>query len=111
MNGNVEELLREGLDRLTADADVPAGIAHQVHAHRRRRKIVTRTALACGTAAVIAAAVIVAAGPGRGLPAPVRAHTTAYVIWRMKNALAEKNKVIQTTYTFSPAFPAITQWT
>ena len=29
MNGNVEELLREGLDRLTAHADVPAGIAHR----------------------------------------------------------------------------------
>ena len=46
MNGNVEELLREGLDRLTAHADVPAGIAHRARVHRRRRKIATRTALA-----------------------------------------------------------------
>ena len=37
MNGNVEQLLREGLDRLTADADVPAGMAHRARAHRRRR--------------------------------------------------------------------------
>ncbi len=110
MNGNVEELLREGLDRLTAHADVPAGIAHRARVHRRRRKIATRTALACGTAAVVAAAVIVAALPGRGVPAPAQARTTAYVISRVKNALANKNIVIQTKYTFSPAFPSITVW-
>ena len=111
MNGNIEDLLREGLDRLTVDADVPAGIAGKARAHRRRRKIATRAALACGTAVVIAAAVIVAARPGRGVPTTVQARTTAYVIWRMKNAIAEKNMVIQTEYTFSPAFPSITQWT
>ena len=111
MNGNVEQLLREGLDRLTADADVPAGMAHRARAHRRRRKIVTRTALACGTAAAVAAAVIVVAGPGRTVPAPIQARTTAYVIWRMKNALAERKMVIRTEITFSPAFPSITQWT
>ena len=111
MNGNIEDLLREGLDRLTVDADVPAGIAGKARAHRRRRKIAARTALACGTAVVIAAAVLVAARPGRGAPTTVQARTTAYVIWRMKNAIAEKNMVIQTEYTFSPAFPSITQWT
>jgi hypothetical protein len=111
MNGAVEDLLREGLDRLAGDADVPAGLAHRARTRQRRRKMATRTALACGTAAVAATAVIVAAGPGRGLPAPVQARATAYVMWRMRNALADKNAVIRTEFTFSPAFPAITQWT
>ena len=64
MNGEIEELLREGLDRLTAEVQVPAGVAGRARAQRRQRRIVTRTALACGTAAVTAAAVIAATGPG-----------------------------------------------
>jgi hypothetical protein len=111
MNGNVEELLREGLDRLTAGADVPAGMAGRARAHRRQRRIAVRAALACGTAAVVAAAVIIAAAPGRGLPAPIQARNTAYVIWRMKNAAAIRKMVIQTEFSFSPAFPPITEWT
>jgi hypothetical protein len=110
MNGNVEELLREGLDRLTADADVPAGIARKALAHRRRTNIATRTALTCGTAAVVAAAVIVAAGPGRSIPAPIQARTTGYVMWRMRNALADKNMVIQTETIFSAPFPPVLGW-
>ena len=109
MNGEVEELLREGLDRLTAEVQAPAGVAGRARAHRRYRRIVTRTALACGAAAVTAAAVIAATGPGQGTGAPVRARTAAYVIQRMENALAA-NIVIQTEYTFNPAFPKIMQW-
>ena len=54
MNGEVEELLREGLGRLTADVQVPPGVLGRARAHRRYRRIVTRTALACGAAAVAA---------------------------------------------------------
>jgi hypothetical protein len=111
MNGEVEELLREGLDRLTAEVQVPAGVAGRARAHRRYRRIVTRTALACGTAAVTAAAVIAATGPGQGAGAPVRARTAAYVIQRMENALANTTMVMKTETTFSPAFPKIMQWT
>jgi hypothetical protein len=111
MSGNVEELLRDGLDRLTAGAGLPAGMVARVRARRRHRKIAARAALACGTAVAVAAAVIVAAGPGRGAPNPIQARTTADVIWRMKNAAAIKKMVIQTEFSFSPAFPAITQWT
>lgn len=111
MNGEVEELLREGLDRLTAEVQVPAGVLGRARAHRRYRRIVTRTALACGAAAVTAAAVIAATGPGQGAGAPVRARTAAYVIQRMQNALANTNMVMQTETTFSPAFPKIMQWT
>jgi hypothetical protein len=64
MNGDVEELLREGLDRLTAQVQVPSGLAGRARAHHRRRKIAARAALACGTAAVTAVAVIAVASPG-----------------------------------------------
>jgi hypothetical protein len=110
MNGDIEQLVREGLDRLTAEVQIPAGVAGKVIAHRRHRRIVTRTALACGTAAVTVAAVIAATGPGRGAGTPVQARAAAYVIQRVENALAGTNMVIQTEYTFSPAFPKIMQW-
>jgi hypothetical protein len=114
MNGDIEELLREGLDRFTADVRAPAELLTRARAHLRRRQIAVRVALAGGTAAVIAAvtaaAVIAAAGPGRGVPGPVRARTAAYVIQRVERALTAPNGVIQTETTFSPAFPAITQW-
>ena len=110
MNGEIEELLRQGLDRLTAEVQVPAGVAGRARARRRRRRIVTRTALACGTAAVTAAAVIAATGPGSGAGGPVQARTAAYVIQRVGNAVASTNMVMQTDTTFSPAFPKIMQW-
>jgi hypothetical protein len=39
MNGDVEELLREGLDRLTEEARIPAGMAGRARAARRHKKI------------------------------------------------------------------------
>jgi len=96
MNGDVEELLREGLDRLTAQAEVPPGLAGRVRAHRRRRQIAARAALVTATAAVTAAAVIAATLPGAGQRSDaINARTTAYVITRVENALATENFVIQ----------------
>ena len=97
MNGDVEELVREGLDRLAADVRVPAEMVARARTRVRRRKIAARAALACGTAAVTAAAVIAATGVGapRGTGGATNAHTTAYVIKRVQNALAAENFVIQ----------------
>ena len=97
MNGDVEELVREGLDRLTADVRVPAEMVARARTRVRRRKIAARAALACGTAAVTAAAVIAATGVGapRGTGGATNAQTTAYVIKRVQNALAAENFVIQ----------------
>jgi hypothetical protein len=97
MNGDVEELVREGLDRLTADVGVPAQMVARARTRVRRRKIAARAALACGTAAVTAAAVIAAAGVGapRGPGGATNAQATAYVIKRVQNALAAENFVIQ----------------
>jgi hypothetical protein len=97
MNGDVEELVREGLDRLTADVRVPAEMVARARTRVRRRKIAARAALACGTVAVTAAAVIAATGVGapRGTGGATNAQTTAYVIKRVQNALAAENFVIQ----------------
>ncbi|HEY6279302.1 MAG TPA: hypothetical protein VIX86_23560 [Streptosporangiaceae bacterium] len=106
MNGDVEELLREGLDRLTADVRVPAGMVARARTHVRRRKIAARAALACGTAAVTAAAVIAATGAGArpGTGGVSNARTTAYVIKRVQNALADANFVIYGQATGSATF-------
>ena len=97
MNGDVEELLRQGLDRLTEEARVPAGMAGRARAARRRKKIAARALLACGTAVVTVAAVIAVTGPGRGsvTGGVANARTTAYVVSRVENALAAENFVIQ----------------
>jgi hypothetical protein len=95
MNGDVAELVREGLDRLTAEVSVPAGLAGRARARRRRQRIAVRAALAGAIAAVTAAAVIVVTGPVTrpGTGGLTDARTTAYVIKRVENALAGGNLV------------------
>ena len=110
MNGAVEDLLREGLDRLTAEVQVPPGVTGKARSHLRRKKIAVRAALAGGAAAVTAAVVVAATMPGRATPRPAQAHTAAYVVSRVANALATTNKVIQTQTTFSAPYPPVMGW-
>lgn len=51
-----------------------------------------------------------AAGHAAPAPTAIQARTTAYVTGRVEKALAATRLVMQTRYSFSPAFPAITQW-
>ena len=111
MNGALEDLLREGLDRLTAEVKVPAGVVGKARARLRRRKIAVRAALVGGTAAVTATAVVAATGTGQGAPELIRARTTAYVISHVENALAATNEVVQAKTVFSAPFPPVTAWT
>ena len=98
MNTDVEELLREGMERYTAGVRAPAGLAHTASKLRRRRMAV-RAAVACGTAAVIAtAAVVVAAGasatpPGTN-PGMADTHAVAYVLSRVQKALTGQHLVL-----------------
>ena len=98
MNTDVEELLRDGMERFTAGVQAPAGLAHAA-TRLRRRRLAVRATVACGTAAVTAAAVVaVAAGAGGGPaqtgPTVSRVHTTAYVISRVERALAGQHLVL-----------------
>ncbi len=90
MTNDIEELLREGLDRLTAGASTPAGLVERARRSNRRR-VMIRSAVAAGTVvAAVAAAVTVTlttggTGPGS---APVRTQTIAVVASRTERALA-----------------------
>ena len=70
MSRDIEELLRDGLDRLTAGASVPAGMAERARQANRRRRV-SRGGLATGGVAAVAGgvamAVAVAGGGGGGL--------------------------------------------
>ena len=111
MNLDVEDLLRCGMERFTEEVQAPRGLTERIARARGRRRL---TAAAAGTSvAAVITAVAVIAGTGAASvapPAPAQARTAAYVIKRVENALAVKNMVVRTEYTFSPAFPAITQW-
>ena len=110
MNGAVEDLLREGLDRLTADVQVPPELTGKARTHLRRKKMAVHAALAGGAAAVTVAAVVAAVVPGQVAPRPVQARTAAYVITRVANALATRNKVIQPETIFSAPYPSVMGW-
>lgn len=99
MNTDVEELLRDGMERFTADVRAPAGLARTA-SRRRCLRLAVRAAVACGTAAVTAAAavaVITGAGGGAARPAAggAQARTVAYVVRRVENALAGEHLVFR----------------
>jgi hypothetical protein len=90
MTSDIEELLREGIDRLTAGASAPAGLVERARQSNRRR-VMIRSAVAAGTvvAAVAAAVTVTLATGGRGpVGAPVRAQTISVVASRTERALA-----------------------
>src|ERR1700726_4522245 len=81
MNEDVEQMVREGLDRLTEGARAPAGLVHRARRHRSRRRLAAGSAIAGATATVTVAAVIAtcaAAGPGSA--AGPRIQNAAYVM-------------------------------
>ena len=91
MTSDLEELLHEGLDRLTADAEVPAGLAGQARRRNRQRRMAIRASVAAGTAlAAAAAAIIVTSGAGSGPQGggAAQTQTVAYVTSRTQQALA-----------------------
>jgi hypothetical protein len=113
MNTDVEELVRDGMHRLAAATDGPVGLVGRARRRVRRRRLAAISAIA-GAAALGAVAAVVMV-PGASAPAgnALRAQTAAYVIRRVENSaatLATTNVVLRAETTFSPAFPAITQW-
>lgn len=95
MTTDIEELLREGIDRLAAGASVPAGLADRARIrNNRRRRMALGTAATAGTVVVAAAAAVLVATAGTGPPrrgpvaAPAQAQTVAYLAARTGQALA-----------------------
>jgi hypothetical protein len=112
MTTEVEELVRDGMHRLAAATDIPAGLVSRARRRVRRRRL-SVSAIAGVTALGTVAAVVVVSGTGAPAGHTLRAQTAAYVIRRVENSaatLATTNVVLQTETSFSPAFPAITQW-
>ncbi|HEV2934418.1 MAG TPA: hypothetical protein VGY96_14895 [Streptosporangiaceae bacterium] len=103
MNNDVEDLLREGMARFTADLRAPGGMVRRA-ARRRRRRLALRSA--AGAAALTAAVVALAAGvvPGAGHGG---AGLAAYVVKRVDGALtaAEPGQIAQMTVTTTVTVP------
>jgi hypothetical protein len=102
MNTDVEDLLRQGMERFTKDLRAPGNLTRRA-ARRRRRRLALRS-VAGGAAALTATAVaLVAAGvpgsAGNGTMGP--AAPAAYVVKRIDSALsaAEPGAIAQMTVT------------
>ena len=108
MNTDVEDLLREGMERFTADLRAPAGLTRRV-ARRHRRRVALRfttagAAVAAGAVALAVAVVPVAGHDGSNGPAV----DAAYVVKHVTSALsaAEPGEIAQMKITTSgPALP------
>lgn len=99
MTSELEELLHEGIDRLTADARVPAGMVQRARRRHRQRRITIRATAAVGTALVAAVATIIATSAAGRRAQPGQAggavHTVAYVMSRAQQALAGEGRAIE----------------
>jgi hypothetical protein len=109
---DVEDLLREGMERFTKDLRAPAGLTRRV-VRRRRRRLALRSVAGAATALAAAAVALVAVEvPGAGTGGPAIASTA--VVKRVDNALsaAEPGDIAQmkiTTHSASPyGGPAVT---
>jgi hypothetical protein len=100
MNGDVEQMVREGLDRLTEGARPPTGLVNRARRHRSHRRLAAGSVIAGATAAVTVAAVIATgatAGPGTGTGTGMQ--NTAYVMRHVASALANGNLVMRAQST------------
>ena len=77
---------------------------------RRVAPVLVRRLRRDSAAAVTAAAVVAATGTGQGAPGLAGAHTAAYVISNVENALAATNEVVQTETFFSAPYPPVIGW-
>jgi hypothetical protein len=115
MNTEVEELLRDGMERFTAGIRAPQGLASAA-GRLRRRRTARRAMLAGGTVtatAATAAAVILATGAVGGTAARTgsslaQARETAYLVSRVENALATQHAVFRGVTMSSGDQPSVT---
>jgi hypothetical protein len=99
MNTDVEDLLREGMERFTSDLRAPAGLTRRA-ARQRRLRLVRRSV--AGVTAALAAAAVALVVPGAGHHGiGGRAVPADYVVKRISSALgaAEPGSIAQMTVT------------
>jgi hypothetical protein len=108
MSREIEELLRDGLDRLTAGASAPADLVQRARQARRRR-LAARGGLATGAAAAVAGtvalAVAVAGGGGGGLASTARgparpantAHPAVQHVQTVADIVHKANRALDTS--------------
>jgi hypothetical protein len=110
MNSDVEDLLREGMDRFTRDLRAPAGLTRRV-TRRRRRRLALRSAAGVAAALTASAVALVAVGVPGGIGGPAVA--AAAVLKRVDSALsaAEPGEIAQMTVTTSTVTPGGTTLT
>ena len=112
MNTEVEELLRDGMERFTEGVRAPDGLASAA-ARLRRRRTARRALLAGGTVTATAAAVIIATAAAGGTAARTgsslaQARHTAYVLTRVEHALASEHRVFRGTTMSTDDQPSVT---
>lgn len=103
MNTDVEDLLREGMDRFTSDLRAPAGLIYRAQQRRRRRRLALLSAGGAAALTAGAAALVVTMVP-RTASLNANAGTTvdaAYVVKQVSSALntAEPGDIAQLTIT------------
>ena len=113
MNMEVEELLRDGMERFAAEIRAPQGLARGAAGGLRRRRTARRVLLAGGTVTATAAAVIIATAAAGGSTARTgsslaQARETAYVVSRVENALATQHDVFRGVSMSTGDQPSIT---
>jgi hypothetical protein len=106
-NTDVEDLLRQGMLRYTADLHAPAGMVREAQRRRARRRAqrtaIAGAALAACAAAVVAVVFVGLPGAQQKSPNPTRTVDTAYVTKRATSALstAGPTEIAQMTVTSS----------
>ena len=113
MNIEVEELLRDGMERFTAEVRAPGGLASGAAGGLRRHRTARRALVAAGTLTATAAAVIIAIAAAGGTAARTsgsvaQARETAYIVTRIEYALASEHDVYRGVTMSTGGQPSVT---
>lgn len=108
MSDTMEELIRAGLDRLTEQATVPAGLVGRARRGHRRRRLTFRAVLATGTAIAAAAATVIVVTAGGGVTPP--AQTAAYVVNRVAKAVSAGQDIMYVHAQGIPQWQFVRGW-
>jgi hypothetical protein len=98
MSPAFEELVRDSMEWLTADVELPVGLAGRARRRHRRRRLTQLAVVAAGAAGAAAVAAVLVTGPAAGAPGPASRRsgdqTTADIFQRVDSALASRNLVM-----------------